>query len=69
MPISKLFREFQDLLGYFYPDGIALTALEKAEAAEQFIAWKDSLNLPYQMGVMGGEVLDSSVNFLKESGR
>ena len=64
VPISKLFREFQDLLGYFYPDGIALTALEKTEAAEQFIAWKDSLNLPYQMGVMGGEVLDASVNLL-----
>ena len=64
VPISKLFREFQDLLGYFYPDGIALTALEKTEATEQFIAWKDSLNLPYQMGVMGGEVLDASVNLL-----
>ena len=62
VPISKLFREFQDLLGYFYPDGIALTALEKAEAAEQFIAWKDSLNLPYRMGLRGGDVLDANVN-------
>ena len=62
VPMSKLFKEFKDLLGYFYPDGIALTDLEKTEASEQFVAWKDSLKLRYRMGLMGGDLLDANVN-------
>ena len=62
VPMSKLFKEFKDLLGYYYPDGIALTDLEKTEASEQFIVWKDSLDLRYSMGLTGGDLFDAYVN-------
>jgi hypothetical protein len=39
--IDLLFREFKKMLDVFYPDGIAITALEKVEACEIFNDWKE----------------------------
>lgn len=39
--ITMLFQEFEKMLDIFYPDGIALTTLEKAEACELFNDWKE----------------------------
>ena len=37
---DMIFREFEKMLDIFYPDGIPLTGVEKAEAIELFIHWK-----------------------------
>ena len=39
---NNLSNEFWNLLDIFYPDGVALTVLEKEEACERFHAWKVS---------------------------
>ena len=41
---SSLFDEFRLMLDIFYPDGVALSPAEKAEACDQFTDWKDSVN-------------------------
>ena len=41
---SSLFDEFRLMLDIFYPDGVALSPSEKAEAFDQYNVWKDSAN-------------------------
>lgn len=41
--------EFQNMLEYFYPHGVALSPDEKKEACEMFDAWKTSRNLLFRV--------------------
>jgi hypothetical protein len=41
--------EFQTMLEYFYPHGVALSPEEKKEAGELFDAWKTSQNLHFRV--------------------
>ena len=41
---SSLFDEFRLMLDIFYPDGVALSLAEKAEAYDQYNLWKHSAN-------------------------
>lgn len=57
--IVLLFKEFEKMLEVFYPDGIALTTLEKIEACELFNNWKEEHYL--SRGLKGGD--DAEVSF------
>ena len=39
IPVSDLFREFQDIFNFFYPDGISMSNTEKEEVFELFTVW------------------------------
>jgi hypothetical protein len=47
--IDLLFREFKKMLDVFYPDGIAITALEKVEACEIFNDWKEEAKVSFHL--------------------
>ena len=46
---SDLSAAFQDILEVFYPDGISLSFLEKAEAFEFFNEWKETRNQHFKL--------------------
>ena len=46
---SNLSHEFRSILEVFYPDGVALTDLEKEEACELFDKWKESQNARFSV--------------------
>lgn len=55
IPVDHLFEELQNVFDFFYPDGICMTAAERAEVGELFDDWVQGLTAQYRKRYYGDE--------------